>query len=261
MGEITQNLRAAIRPNTRAIGIVVHSSTGVRPPIRDLARVVADANQGRSEKDRALLIVDGVHGFGCVDEVVTALGADFFCAGTHKWMFAPRGTGIVWARAENWARLRPTIPSFSNEAAFEAWKHGDTTPHPTNAFDMTPGGFHAYDHQWAMSAAFRFHEQIGRARVAGRIRELNDRLKAGLAAIPGVRVLTPRDAALSAGIIAFEVHGKETDVVVSRLLEHHVVGSGSPYFPSFPRLSASLINTPEEVDEAVKAVRAIATKA
>ena len=259
VAEIAQNLRAAIRPNTRAIGVTwVHSSTGVRLPLRDLVRVVADANRGRSEDKRALLVVDGVHGFGCTDETVGTIGCDYFCAGTHKWMFAPRGTGIIWANADNWARLRPLIPTFTNQPAFEAWLAGEPPPSPVNAYDMTPGGFHAYEHQWAMSAAFRFHEQIGKARVAQRIRELNDRCKAGLAAIPGVRVLTPRDSALSAGIIAFEVQGKKTDEVVAKLLDRHIVGSASPYNPAMPRLAPSLVNTPEEVDEAVKAVKAIA---
>jgi selenocysteine lyase/cysteine desulfurase len=46
-----------------------------------------------------LLVVDGVHGIGAVDETIAEMGCDFFCAGTHKWMFAPRGTGILWARA------------------------------------------------------------------------------------------------------------------------------------------------------------------
>ena len=56
------------------------------------------------------MVVDGVHGLGCVDESVADFGADFFCAGTHKWIYAPRGTGLVWARPEAWARLGPSSP-------------------------------------------------------------------------------------------------------------------------------------------------------
>src|SRR5262245_13295795 len=61
--EIGDRLRAAIRPETRAIGVTwVHSSTGIRLPIPALAQVVAEANRGRAEKERILLVVDGVHG-------------------------------------------------------------------------------------------------------------------------------------------------------------------------------------------------------
>jgi selenocysteine lyase/cysteine desulfurase len=256
--EIVQRVEAGIRPATRVLGVTwVHSSTGVRLPIRAIADAVARANRGRDETRRVRLVVDGVHGLGALDENVADLGGDYFCAGTHKWMFAPRGTGIVWARAENWARLRPTVPTFSRLEAFEAWKEGKRPP-ITTAADVSPGGFHAYEHQWAMGAAFRFHRQIGRARVAGRIRELNDALKVGLAGMPNVTLHTPRDPALSAGIACFEVRGSEPERVVQKLLDRKVVASTSPYRVSYARLSASLVNTPAEVESALRAVRDVA---
>src|SRR6185369_11189771 len=236
----------------------VHSSTGMRLPIPVLADVVRDANARRTEKDQILLIVDGVHGLGAVNDTVAGLGADFFCAGTHKWMFAPRGTGLVWAKAERWARLRPTIPTFANQAAYNAWMAEDPTPRPTTAYDLTPGGFHAFEHQWAMSAAFRFHEKIGRARAAQRIRDLNDQCKAGLAALRNVTLHTPRDPGLSAGLCAFEVRGVTPEEVVKRLLERRVVASTSPYKVSYARLAPSLVNSPDEVETALRAVREIA---
>ena len=120
--EMVGRLRKAIRPETRTVGVTwVHSSTGVRLPIRELAAAVKEANRGRDEAHRALLVVDGVHGLGAVDEQIADLGCDFFCAGTHKWMFAPRGTGIIWGRWESWPKLRPTIPTFSHLAAYEGW--------------------------------------------------------------------------------------------------------------------------------------------
>lgn len=258
-GEICERLRRAISPVTRVVGVTwVHSSTGVRLPIRALAEVVADANRSRSEADRVLLVVDGVHGLGAVEEPVATLGCDFFCAGTHKWMFAPRGTGLVWGSAERWARLLPIVPTFANEEVFERWMDGDESPHATTAYDMTPGGFHAYEHEWAMSAAFRFHESIGRARVAARIRALNDQCKHGLAGMRNVTLHTPRDAALSAGLVAFEVAGMAPEAVVARLLEHRVVASTSPYKVSYARLAPSLVNDEVEVETTLRAVREIA---
>ena len=256
---ITERLRAAIRPATRVVGLTwVHSSSGVRLPIPELAQVVRDANRQRTERHQILLVVDGVHGLGAIDAAAAELGADFFCAGTHKWMFAPRGTGIVWARAERWAMLRPTIPTFAAVEAFEAWMNDDATPRATTAFDMTPGGFHAYEHQWAMSAAFRFHEAIGRRRVAERIRQLNDRCKSGLASIRGVTLRTPMEPRLSAGLACFEVDRMTPEQVVARLLERRIVASASPYRIRYARLAPSLVNDEAEVDAALAAVREIA---
>jgi selenocysteine lyase/cysteine desulfurase len=165
----------------------------------------------------------------------------------------------VWAKADRWARLKPTIPTFASLEAWNAWMEDQPKTRVTTAFDITPGGFHAYEHQWAMTAAFRFHEKIGRRRVAERIRELNDRCKAALAASRRVKVITPRDPALSAGIVCFEVEGMKPEDVGQKMLERKIVAGPSPYLPSYVRFSPGLANTPEEVDAAVRAVREIAT--
>src|SRR6185312_6697879 len=58
-GDIVRRLRAAVTARTRVVAVTwVHSSTGVKLPIR----AIADALRGR-----ALLCVDGVHGFGIED--------------------------------------------------------------------------------------------------------------------------------------------------------------------------------------------------
>ena len=258
-GEIIARLQAGIRPATRVLGVTwVHSSTGVRLPVGLIADVVRAVNNTRDEKDHVLLVVDGVHGLGAVDASMSDLGCDFFCAGTHKWMFAPRGTGIIWARPEQWAKLRPTIPTFSSQDSYDAWMGEQALTGPNTAARVTPGGFTAYEHQWAMGAAFRFHQAIGRGRVAERIRQLNDQCKEGLARVAKVRLRTPRDPALSAGLTCFEVDGVSPGDVVRRLLERKIVASTSPYRVAYARLAPSLVNTSEEVEAAIKAVRAIA---
>jgi isopenicillin-N epimerase len=46
--------------------------------------------------------------------------------------------------------------------------------------------------------------------------------------------------------------------VVNMLFERRIIASTSPYKVSYARLAPSLVNTPEEVDAVVVAVRAIA---
>ena len=106
--------------------------------------------------------------------------------------------------------------------------------------------------------AFEFHRRIGRARIAARIAALNTQCKEALAAIPRVKVLTPRDAALSAGIICFEVQGRTPEETVQRLLERKVIASTSPYKVTHARLAPSLVNDERQVEAAVRAVYEIA---
>jgi isopenicillin-N epimerase len=256
--QITDRLRRAIGAHTRVVGLTwVHSCSGVKLPIRALAQVVAEANRNRGENDRVLLVVDGVHGFGNQDESLPTLGCDFFAAGTHKWIFAPRGTGIIWAPAKNWPLLRPTIPSFYSLDPITAWENGQPPKGGTQASWVSPGGFKAFEHQWAMADAFEFHRQIGRRRIAERIAALNTQCKEGLARIPKVKVLTPQDAALSAGIICFEVEGRTPEETVHKLLERKVIASTSPYKPTKARLAPSLVNDEQQVEAALRAVREI----
>jgi selenocysteine lyase/cysteine desulfurase len=235
--EIVESLVRSLRPNTRVVAVTwVHSSTGLKLPIRALAEAL---------RGRALLCVDAVHALGVETVDVRSLGCDFLVAGCHKWLGGPRGTGIVWGKPEHWGEAHATIPSFDGGGSFGA--------------RMTPGGYHSFEHRWALADAFRFHRAIGPDRVQTRIHGLATRLKNGLASLRGVTVVTPRATALSAGIVCLAVDGQAPDTVVARLrAQHSVVATVTPYTPSYVRLGPGLYTSPQDVDRAVRALAALA---
>jgi selenocysteine lyase/cysteine desulfurase len=242
-GDIVARLRAAVGPRTRLVVITwVHSSTGVRLPVKTIAGMLTELNAARDPADRALLAVDGVHGFAAVDTTVADLGCDFLTAGTHKWLFGPRGTGLLWSRA--WAAAAPVIPSFSA---------GDT---PGSL--ATPGGYHSFEHRWAVTEAFEFHRAIGRDRIAARIREQATRLKDGLAGIRNVRLVTPRDPNLSAGLVMCALPTVSPAEAVGRLrADHKIAASVTPYAEPLLRFGPSIVTNPDQVDQVIKAVAAL----
>ncbi len=258
--QIVERIARAITPATRAVGVTwVQSSTGIKLPIAGIAEAVARTNRGRTPADRCLLIVDGVHGFANQDVDIARLGADFFASGGHKWLFAPRGTGFLWGRSDAWPELRPTIPSFDPDTidtTFGAWGARTELP-PTQAAFVSPGGFMAYEHLLAIPAAVELHRTIGRDRIASRIAELNGAFRAGAARIPGLTLHTPRDPALSAGISCFEVQGLIPGQIVARLAEKKIRTTTSPYKVSYARVSAGIMNRPEEIELVLREIRAL----
>ena len=257
--EIVESVRRAIRPHTRAVALTwVHSSTGLKLPIRAIADALASINTNRDERERVLLCVDGVHGLGVEDVAIAELGCDVFCAGCHKWLFGPRGTGIVWASRRGWSQLAAVIPTFDGRS-YVAWIEEREPDDLPPAAAMTPGGFHSFEHRWALADAFELHERIGRRRAAAHVHRLAAALKAGLAGISGVSVITPSSADLSAGLVCFELRGRAPREIVDLLQnEHRVIASVTPYATEYVRLGPSLVNTDADVEKALRAVRALA---
>lgn len=254
--EILASTKRAITDRTRVLAVTwVHSCTGVKLPIRAMAGMVRQLNRSRAPEDRVILCVDGVHGFGIDDIRVDDVGCDFFIAGTHKWIFGPRGTGVIWGRPEAWAEASPIIPSFGRNSA--VWRGHGSADDVTVGDLMTPGGFHSFEHRWALGEAFAFHHAIGKARVQSRIHELNSMAKEAMSKMAHVTVHTPRSPELSAGIICFEVAGRTPPEVVEHFWEAGIVASTSPYRVSYARLAPSLINDEDEIERTMGRLHAL----
>ncbi len=244
--EIVDTLIAAIRPQTRLVTATwVHSSTGLKVPVARIAKRLRTINTNRSEADRVLLLVDGVHGLGVEDATLESLDCDFFVAGTHKWMFAPRGSGFIWGNPRSQSAVTPTIPTFTRGAGWGGW--------------MTPGGFKPFEHQWAIAQAFTFHQQMGKSRVRQRLHSLSRQLKEGLAKMRHVTLYTPMEDDLSAAIVCFDVEGLSPKQVVQQLRQKNIIASTTPYSTSYARLTPSVYNTPEEINLALKHIRDLTT--
>jgi selenocysteine lyase/cysteine desulfurase len=250
-------VRRTIAQATRIVALTwVHSGTGVKAPVRQIADVIARENARRGPERRIYLCVDGVHGLGIEDVTLPDLGCDFFAAGTHKWMFGPRGTGILWGRRDAWAITRPAIPTWEPGVFYSTigWRE---RPEIGGGQLMTPGGYHAFDHTWALGSAFDLHASLGKDRIATRVHTLCRQLKEGLRDMKQVRVHTPMADTLSSGIVCFEVDGMAPDKVVAGLADRGVIASRTPYRKPYARLCPGLLTPGHDVEKTLDAVRAL----
>ena len=254
-GQVTERLLGAVTPATAVVAITwVHSSTGVKLPVADIAAGLRDL-PGRDEP--VLLCVDGVHGLGADAATPGDFGVDFLVSGTHKWLFGPRGTGIVWGTPEAWERLDPIVPPFE-PTSVTAWVTGVPAPRTRPGLWATPGGYHSVEHRGALGAAFDFHRSIGAGAVAERIATQATQLKEGLAGIDGVEVHTPPSPSLSAGIVCATIGSSDPAEVVARLREDGIVASVTPYREQYVRFGPGIVTTPDDVDALVESVAALA---
>lgn len=255
---LTQALVASIQPRTRVLALTwVHSGTGLKLPLPRIAAAVANINAGRDEAHRILICVDGVHGFGVEDVTIDELGCDFFIAGCHKWLFGPRGTGLVWGSPRGWEHVLPSVPSFIDDGTRSAWISGTAVAGRTTGRRMSPGGFKAFEHQWALTEAFALHRAIGKPRVASRTHALARQLKEGLARMPHVTLQTPMADRLSSGIVCFDVGGMGPFAAVARLRQRNVIATVTPYAVRHVRLAPSIRNSPAEVEAVLREVHAL----
>lgn len=237
--EVLGNIDRSIRPNTRVLGMTwVQSGSGVKLPIGEIGKLVDHHNRNRDERDRILYCVDGVHGLGVEDITFADLNCDFFVAGTHKWMFGPRGTGIFCSRSEKLKHLTPMVATFSENKDF--------------ATTMTPGGYHSFEHRWAVDQAFELHLKLGKANIQSRIHQLNSYLKQRLQEHPGIELVTPLSPEHSAGFTFFRGKDLDTDATAAWLIKNRVLVD-AVHRDAGPvvRMAPGLLNSTEDIDRAM----------
>jgi selenocysteine lyase/cysteine desulfurase len=247
--DIVERIADGLTPRTRAVAITwVHSGTGVKLPIRGIAGAIAAYNESAAPDRPVLLCVDGLHGFGVEDETMVSLGCDVFVAGTHKWIWGPRGTGIVWASPAAWESISGPTPPFE-QVHFEGWINESEPLAAPGGPANSPGGYVAFEHRMAMKEAFEFHQLVGKGAIQDRTHSQATQLKEGLAELPDVQLITPMDPDLSSGIVCltFADMGRQF-ALLDELRAAGYSTSITPYRDPYLRIGPSIVTNPFEVD-------------
>ena len=201
---------AAVGPRTRIV--LVDHITSQTALVLPLARIAAACRaQG------ALVMVDAAHSPGAIDVDIESYGVDWYTANLHKWGFAPRSCGILWARPEHHASLHPTVISWGlgNGIAAEFDLLGTRDPAPylaaPFALDLVEewGGrrLRRHNHDLAMEGARMVEAEFGRAlRTPGEM--FGPMVNVGLPAQFG----TTKDEAVALQRRLLAVHGIEVPV-------------------------------------------------
>ena len=190
-------------------------------------------------------IVDAAHAIGQLDLTIPDLGADFVGFNLHKWIGAPLGVAAFYIKR---SRLPDVDPMMGEEGeSIESRIHTGTT------------NFAAF---LTIPSALDFHESVGRAHKAARLRYLRDRWVRAAREMAHVQVLTPDDPRMSAGICSFRLRGRtsgaDNDRVVETLLSRHGIftrRSAGVDGGDCVRVTPALYTKPADVDRLAQALR------
>jgi isopenicillin-N epimerase len=239
--EIVDAFAAAITPRTRFISIS-HTVfiTGLIMPLKELSRLAHDKG--------LFILADSAHGIGMLNLDMKELGIDFFMSSPYKWLGAPTGVGLLYVRKAVLDKVWPTIVSSGWDSAKGAEK-------------LDPQGQRSDALLFALDEAMNFQNRIGRSRIERRIKVLAGRLKQELVKLPGVKLHTPLDSYLSAGLTAFSMTGAEPARLVDYLREKYnlvVRTTGNTSAGTYGvRVSTPIYISTKEVDMVVEGVRTL----
>lgn len=243
------DLAALLTPRTRVFAVTAcANATGERPPYEALLALAADAG--------ALTVLDAAQAVAHAVPDLSALACDFMAFSGHK-MYGPMGTGALVGRRAALQRLEPlryggdmVVWVSDSEASFAEL--------PMRLEGGTPNVAGAV----GLAAAAHFIDGAGRGRIDAHVSALRDHAAAGLAALPGITVLsadTGETAIVS--FVAEAVHPHDIGTLLDAqgmavrtghhcaqpLLDHLGLGPTT-------RASFALYNTHAEVDRLLAGV-------
>jgi selenocysteine lyase/cysteine desulfurase len=178
-----------------------------------------------------LLVCDGAQAPGMLDVDVHALGVDTYASSSHKWMLAPKGTGLLYIREGVQDQIRPLFL----HSGYGAYTASSGTRNVATIL--------------AHGVAMDFHNTIGRGKVEARCRELQARLRSHLEGMDGLTILTPREEALCAGILTISLKSLDYRELRQTMLTDHgfVLKTGKAEYNAI-RISTHIFNSEEDVD-------------
>ncbi len=224
-----------VTPRTRVLSIShVLFSTGMIQPVEALVRMAREKG--------IISVIDGAHPPGMLEIDLRRIDADYYASSPHKWLLAPKGTGMLVTRPDRLEKTWPLVASGDWEKAdHRRFEHVGTINEAMMA---------------GLGAALKFHRAVGPAAIEARVRSLATTLMNELARIPGVTIFSPRRAEFRSAMVSFRCAGVSAErlqgvlgaagIRTRRIAEH-----GLEYL----RLSTHYCVLPRDLERTVSLVR------
>ena len=187
-----------------------------------------------------LSVVDGAQAVGGIAVNVKTLGCDVYATSGHKWLLAPKGTGLLYLSKAIGKTVDP-IALESGRAAYSA-----------------SSGVTSLPSVLGMDASFDYMNTIGVSRVEAHNLALRSRLYAALQRVPKLRVVSAEAGPTTSPLLTFELPANVVSGAFRQRMHeaHRIQLKGVPtQWLNGIRVSTHLFNTEQDVDALVTALR------
>jgi selenocysteine lyase/cysteine desulfurase len=140
-------------------------------------------------------VLDGAQAVGHVPVNLHEIGCDAYVGCFHKWILAPAGNGFLYLRQDQAARIWTTL-------ANSQWDD-----HKDEGYRFSQRGTGSPTLLEGLEAALDFHAEIGHERILARIKSLGQYLRSELRKIPQVKIYSPMEESMCAGITVYNIEG------------------------------------------------------
>lgn len=200
--DIATAFERAVTPKTKLI-LVSHqiNLTGQILPVKK----ICDMARAKGIET----IVDGAHAFAQFDFKRDDLGCDYYGTSLHKWIYAPKGTGLLYVKKDKIAKVWALMAS------------EDRNRSDIRKFEEI--GTHSAAMRLAIGEAILFHNAIGGKRKEERLRYLSRYWMNNLKSIPKVGFNTSFDPKQSCAIANFKIEGIDPVALGGYLMSKHKI--------------------------------------
>ncbi len=237
MDDLEGIFERAITPKTRLILLShITYTTGQVFPVR---RICDLAHRHGIE-----VVVDGAHAVGQLDFNISDLDCDYYGTSLHKWLSAPKGTGLLYMKREHIEKIEPIYGVYTSRR-FNA---------RTSMRKYESVGTVSYAPYLAIGEAIAFHNAIGPKRKEERLRYLKNHWAERLGKHARINVYTPTASEMSCCIAGVGIEGIDPTGMRDYLWDEHQIRTsrgrymGEDYSQQWVRITPNLYTTLSELD-------------
>ena len=226
------------------------TTTGQLLPVTEIGELVRSKN--------IWFAIDGAQVPGSMEVDVNSYKADFYTFSCHKWMLAPRRTGVLYVRKDMLDILAPvTVGAYSD--------NGMNIKEGTLEFQPSAQRYE-YGTQnellfFGLHESIKFINSIGLKKIRVHNEILSERFYQDLKSSSGIEFLSPKEREYRSSMITFRIPGRTINEISGSMGKDNIrVRPVSEADLNGIRVSFHLYNNMNDVERAVVSIRNIVGK-